>query len=118
MGTDYPVMDEKWKNPFGWKILAVVIADEVQNPGHKMRFTTRLLSLRKLMDYSQEQKACVLKRIFLVPTGAEEHLKNSLLFHSIFFLQAIEPASLPFYSYHKVMLPNGKKILYRKNSDC
>ena len=40
LGTDYPVMDENGKNVLSVEDLAVVIADEVQNPRHhKMRFT-------------------------------------------------------------------------------
>lgn len=40
LGTDYPVMDENGKNVLSVEDLAVVIADEVQNPKHhQMRFT-------------------------------------------------------------------------------
>ncbi|MCA0232584.1 MAG: NAD(P)H-binding protein [Bacteroidetes bacterium] len=40
LGTDYPVMDENGKNVLSVEDLAVVIADEVENPKHhQMRFT-------------------------------------------------------------------------------
>lgn len=40
LGTDYPVMDENGKNVLSGEDLAVVIADEVENPKHhKTRFT-------------------------------------------------------------------------------
>lgn len=40
LGTDYPVMDEHGKNVLSVEDLAVVIADEVEQPRHhKMRFT-------------------------------------------------------------------------------
>lgn len=40
LGTDYPVMDEKGKNVLSVEDLAVVIADEVENPKHhQTRFT-------------------------------------------------------------------------------
>lgn len=40
LGTDYPVMDENGKNVLSVEDLAVVIADEIENPKHhQMRFT-------------------------------------------------------------------------------
>jgi putative NADH-flavin reductase len=40
LGTDYPVMDENGKNVLSVEDLAVVIADEIEQPKHsKMRFT-------------------------------------------------------------------------------
>lgn len=40
LGTDYPVMDDDGKNILSGEDLAVIIADEVENPKHhQMRFT-------------------------------------------------------------------------------
>lgn len=40
LGTDYPVMDDNGKNILSGEDLAVIIADEVENPKHhQMRFT-------------------------------------------------------------------------------
>lgn len=40
LGTDYPVMDDEGKNILSGEDLAVIIADEVENPKHhQMRFT-------------------------------------------------------------------------------
>lgn len=40
LGTDYPVMDDDGKNRLSGEDLAVIIADEVENPKHhQMRFT-------------------------------------------------------------------------------
>lgn len=40
LGTDYPVMDDEGKNVLSGEDLAVVIADEVENPKHhQIRFT-------------------------------------------------------------------------------